>query len=251
MRPEMAGQLAVDLRVLDLRCPCCTEKVLEAVLHLPGVGDARLDFSSGRLHAELDSAIGSEARVRAAVSAAGYRVADQARAPSTGELAHDADLAPITCGTKCDRMQYEMPHGRAQLEHREPCEYPKGGMGGMDHDMSDPRMAAAMERDMRNRFLIALLLTIPVIVFAPLGYNTFGIRPVHSQTARNLIGLVLSRPVVWYAGWTFIAGADTSLRSRALNMSVLVATGVLAAWLGSVALTILGQETSLTRPRCW
>jgi Cu2+-exporting ATPase len=54
---------------------------------------------------------------------------------------------------------------------------------------------------------------------------------------------VLSTPVVWYAGWIFIGGAYTSLRSRALDMSVLVATGVLAAWVGSVALTVLGQET--------
>src|SRR5262249_13285774 len=65
---------------------------------------------------------------------------------------------------------------------------------------------------------------------------------------RNLIGLVLSAPVVWYAGWIFIAGAYTSLRSRALNMSVLVATGVLAAWAGSVALTILGQDTFFDAP---
>jgi hypothetical protein len=40
---------------------------------------------------------------------------------------------------------------------------------GMDHDMSDPAMAAAMERDMRNPFLVALALTIPVIIFSPLG----------------------------------------------------------------------------------
>jgi P-type Cu2+ transporter len=49
--------------------------------------------------------------------------------------------------------------------------------------------------------------------------------------------------VVWWAGWIFIGGAATSLRHRALNMSVLVATGVLAAWLASVLLTIVGRAT--------
>jgi Cu2+-exporting ATPase len=68
------------------------------------------------------------------------------------------------------------------------------------------------------------------------------IRRVHSLTVRNLTALVLSTPVVFYAGWFFIGGY-TSLRNRALNMSVLVATGVLAAWAGSVALTIAGQDT--------
>src|SRR5262249_2695257 len=239
-RPQQRGGVSViDLRVLELRCPCCTEEVLGAVRDLPGMSEARLDFPSGGLHVELDPAVGSGERIRAAVSAAGYRVEGEVRAASTGELAHDAALSPISCGTKHDRMQYEMPHTGAQDAHREPGEYPSGGMGGMDHDMSDPVIAAAMERDMRDRLLLALLLTIAVIVFASLGYDTFGIRPVHSLTARNLIGLLLSAPVVWYAGWIFIAGAYTSLRSRALNMSVLVATGVLAAWSGSVALTIL------------
>ena len=55
--------------------------------------------------------------------------------------------------------------------------------------------------------------------------------------------LVLTLPVVWWAGWIFIGGAWTSLRHRALNMSVLVATGVLAAWASSVLLTVVGEET--------
>src|ERR687891_1746654 len=55
--------------------------------------------------------------------------------------------------------------------------------------------------------------------------------------------LVLSAPIFWYAGWVFIGGAWTSLRLRALNMAVLVATGVLAAWFASVFLTVAGEET--------
>ena len=109
--------------------------------------------------------------------------------------------------------------------------------------MSDPTVAAAMERDMRTRFFVALALTIPVVLLSPVAVNTFGIELVQSETARNWLMLVLSAPIVWYAGWVFIGGAYTSLRSRALNMSVLVATGVLAAWLASVVPTIVGEET--------
>ena len=46
---------------------------------------------------------------------------------------------------------------------------------GMAHDMSDPAMAAAMERDMRNRFFVALLLTIPIVLYSPLGRDLFGL----------------------------------------------------------------------------
>jgi Cu2+-exporting ATPase len=232
----------LELQVEELRCPCCAELVLAAVRSLSGVERAELDYRSGRLTVSAQASL-SEQEVRDAVRNCGYRLSDEPEGRSTGELAHGADMTPVTCCTKHDRMQYELPHTGAEHVHREPAEYADGGHGGMDHDMSDPTMAAAMERDMRNRFFIALVLTVPVIVFSPLGYNTFAIRPVHSQTARNAIALVLSTPVVFYAGWIFIGGAYTSLRSRALNMSVLVATGVLAAWLGSVALTVLGQET--------
>src|SRR5205823_5192672 len=47
--------------------------------------------------------------------------------------------------------------------------------------------------------------------------------------------------VVWWAGWIFIGGAAVSLRYRSLNMSVLIATGVLAAYLFSVLLTLIGS----------
>jgi Cu2+-exporting ATPase len=100
-----------------------------------------------------------------------------------------------------------------------------------------------MERDMRTRFFIALVLTIPTVLYAPLGMNVFGVRLPTFGLDVNLIMLVLSTPVVFYSGWIFIAGAYHSLRRGMLNMSVLVATGVLAAYLFSVLITFLGGET--------
>jgi len=61
--------------------------------------------------------------------------------------------------------------------------------------------------------------------------------------SHNVIMLILATPVVFYCGWLFIAGAYHSLRRRALNMSVLIATGVLAAYLFSVLITVIGGET--------
>jgi Cu2+-exporting ATPase len=54
--------------------------------------------------------------------------------------------------------------------------------------------------------------------------------------------LVLSTPVVFYASWIFIGGAYTSLRSRALNMNVLIAVGALAAWSFGVLITVIGGK---------
>ena len=114
---------------------------------------------------------------------------------------------------------------------------PKAGMG---HDMSDPAMAKAMEADLRNRFFVALLLTIPTVLFSPLAKSTFGVELVGTPWA-NWIALALSTPAVFWAGWPFIGGAASSLRYRQLNMSVLIATGVLAAWAFSLLFTVLGE----------
>jgi P-type Cu2+ transporter len=241
---EAAAGGQTSVVVEDLRCTCCAHDVLEAVRALEGVRSARLDYQDAELRVDYDSALIDEEAVCQAVRARGYRCEGDPGGATTGRLAHTAQLAPITCGTKCDRMQYELPHTGADAYHHDPShEAPDEGHGGMSHDMSDPAMAAAMERDMRNRFFVALALTIPVVLLSPLAVNTFGLELLDSMDARNWLMLVLSVPIVWYAGWIFIGGAWTSLRHRALNMAVLVATGVLAAWLASVFLTLSGEET--------
>ena len=129
-------------------------------------------------------------------------------------------------------------HVHMEMEHNS-----HGGHGGMNHDMSDPGMAATMERDMRNKFFIALLLTIPTVLYSPIGMNLLGIALPTFGLDMNVIMLVLSTPVVFYAGWMFISGAYHSLRRRILDMSVLIATGVLAAYVFSVLITFVGGET--------
>jgi Cu2+-exporting ATPase len=96
---------------------------------------------------------------------------------------------------------------------------------------------------MRNKFFVALLLTIPTVLYSPLGMNLLGLRLPTFGLTENLIMLLLSTPVVFYSGWIFISGAYHSLRRRTLNMSVLIATGVLAAYLFSVLITFIGGET--------
>ncbi len=238
-----------ELDVLELRCPACAGHI-EADLHdAPGISRAEVDYSRDRAIVDYDPKRIDEAGIRTLIAARGYRCAmggDGAAATvrrSAGQLGHDAQLAPICCGTKHDRMQYELPHSAAEQEHDDVEPGDPDAHAGMDHDMSDPKVARAMEADMRRRFFLALVLSIPVFALSPVTVNFFGLELVKSEAARNWLMLVLSTPVVWFAGWIFIGGAYTSLRSRALNMSVLIAVGVLAAWSFSALITVIGGET--------
>ncbi len=111
--------------------------------------------------------------------------------------------------------------------------------GGMSHDMSDPAMAQAMEADMRTRFFVALLLTIPVILYSPLGEGLLH-RTLPTPIPVNWLLFLLTTPIVFWAGWIFVGGALSALRARTLDMSVLIATGVLTAYLFSAYITVTG-----------
>ncbi|MBP2647841.1 MAG: putative cation-transporting ATPase, partial [Gemmatimonadetes bacterium] len=126
---------------------------------------------------------------------------------------------------------------------------PPAGEPHHDHAsmMADPAMAATMERDMRRRFWVALAFTIPVTLLA--GHIPGVPMLVHPPLA-HWLELALSMPVVWWAGWIFISGSWHALRSRKLDMSVLIATGVLAAWISSLYLTVIGYPTAYYEAAC-
>jgi Cu2+-exporting ATPase len=107
--------------------------------------------------------------------------------------------------------------------------------------MSDPAMAASMEADIRARFWVALALTALVVLISPMG-EMLGIHLPLSAAVRSWTLLVLTTPIVFWCGWIFVAGAFRSLVSRRLDMSVLIAVGVLAAYVASVYLTIIGSK---------
>ena len=112
-----------------------------------------------------------------------------------------------------------------------------------DHQMamSDPRMAKAMEADMRRRFWISFLLSIPIFLLSPVGATIFKFSLASTQIVNWLL-FVLTTPIVFWTGSIFITGTYFSLKAKKLNMSVLIATGVLAAYLSSVLLMLLGGE---------
>jgi Cu2+-exporting ATPase len=237
-----------------VHCRGCADAVERALRAQPHVTDVRLDWKNDLVHVGYDpSRIGPEA-IEGAITGTGCDCKPtgagehhhEAMAPPQRRmrhLEHGVDAQPISMGTKHDRMQYEAP--ATQADHSGHTGDRTGDHAGdhMGHDMSDPAMAKAMERDMRNKFFVALLLTIPTVLYSPLGMNLLGLRLPTFGLGENVIMLLLTTPVVFYCGWIFISGSYYSLRSRTLNMSVLIATGVLAAYLFSVLITFLGGET--------
>ena len=132
-------------------------------------------------------------------------------------LAKDEPLAPAHDHAAVERADRADGHGH-------------GGHAGMSMD--------AMVRDMRNRFLVALVFAVAIAIWSPMGKSIFGSTPPTPFGMRsNVWQLLLSLPVVFYSSQIFFVGAYNALRAKTLDMMVLVAVAIGTGWLYSVAAT--------------
>jgi Cu2+-exporting ATPase len=155
------------------------------------------------------------------------------------------------------------PTGRANLDEQHPARVAGhepahglhgvhgGGDGAAEERTSQEAMGHGghhggmsmddMVRDMRNRFFVAALLSVPVLLWSPIGREVFGFTvPAPFGLRDDVFSLVLSLPVIFFSAWIFFDGAYRALKARTLDMMVLVAVGVGAGWLYSVGVTLTG-----------
>ena len=96
--------------------------------------------------------------------------------------------------------------------------------------------AHAMARHMRNRFLIALLFTLPVLLLSPMaGLSPLVTLPPSVNT--DVVLFVLASGAILYPVWPFAVGAVHALRRGAADMSVLVMLSVVTGYVFSVGAT--------------
>src|SRR5207245_1954239 len=95
-----------------------------------------------------------------------------------------------------------------------------------------------MVRDMLRRFIGSAILTVPIVLYSPLGTSLFGreLAPPFGLS-HGLLGFVLTSIVVWWGGWPFVSSAARSLRQGELTMMTLIATGILVSYVYSAAVT--------------
>jgi P-type Cu+ transporter len=92
--------------------------------------------------------------------------------------------------------------------------------------------------DMTRRFWIGAALAVPVVILE-MGGHVPGLSVHHLIPPQLSVWLqfLLATPVVLWAGWPFFVRGWTSVRNRSLNMFSLIALGIGAAFLYSLAAT--------------
>lgn len=117
-------------------------------------------------------------------------------------------------------------------------------LGYSPHLAPDEALEAA-RRKARNSLLLRLgvagLGALQAMMFAEALYLDFARQmPDATRDFFRWITAGVSAPVVFYAGWPFIAGMLREWRQRCLGMDTLVAVSILLAWFASVVQTVRG-----------
>jgi Cu2+-exporting ATPase len=145
-------------------------------------------------------------------------------AAGTGPTASAEEAGPGHAG-------HEMAAGQASPSPHETMGHGSAAGASMD----------AMVRDMRDRFLVAAVFSVPILLWSPIGRQVLGFTAAAPFGLRDDVWLLLlSLPVIFYSAWIFFDGAYRALRAKTLDMMVLVAVAVGAGWLYSVAVTLTG-----------
>ncbi len=218
--------------VLDLRgLRFATEKnVVEAVLgRRPGVLEVDANPTAATATVTFDPAAASLDDLRGWVRECGYHCAGLSvpRHVCT-PMPDEPGTPPVAAGDAMagDAMAGDAMAGDAMASHDH------GGMSMAD-----------MATDLRNRFVVAVLLAVVITLYSHIGMDLLGLDPPVPFGLRNDVWqLLLSLPVIFWSASLFFVGVVQALRARTLDMMVLVAVGIGTGWAYSVAVTLTGAD---------
>ncbi|MEP7181923.1 MAG: heavy metal translocating P-type ATPase [Betaproteobacteria bacterium] len=153
----------------------------------------------------------SESALAAAAAPAPASDAAPVASPGKGHEDHAAQGAQPAMSAD---MAHEMGHGGADLP--------------------------AMVRDMRNRFWICLIFTVPIFFYSPMGLFTPPAPPFDLDI--NVWLLIFATLAVVYPSWPFFVSAWRALRKGTLGMAALIVLSVGTGYLFSVGTTFFFKE---------
>jgi len=234
--PNVARSTTVVLDVSGLQY--ATEKaVVDTVLsRRPGVRLVKANPVSQTATVTFDPGVTSVRDLAQWIKECGYHCAGQSVPDHLGDPMAEPNGAAAKLSIQvADQAQ---PVTAEHQEHEAAMRSPEevmghGGHAGMSMD--------AMVADMRNRFLVAAIFSVPILLWSSIGRNVLHFTvPAPFGLRDDLFQLVLSLPVIFYSASIFFSGALRALRARTLDMMVLVAVAIGAGSTYSVIVSLTG-----------
>lgn len=194
------GTQDANLLVEGMHCASCVNRIEKAIGNVPGVSSASVNLATREAHVKFDPTRAGLTQIQQAVEAIGY---------GAKPLEDSADgMASLHPG-----------HNDEHSGH--PA---SANSGGVAHDHLSMEYA-----DLRRKLVVASVLSLPVVVISMADLMFPG---------RNWLLMVLSAPVVFWAGSSFFTSAWKSARHLVADMNTLIALGTGAAFFASVVVTV-------------
>ena len=247
----------VDLPLTGMTCAACARRIEKQLGRAPGVIEANVNFATARATVRYDPDATGVRQLMGTVEDTGYGTAgtahvefvvnDSAR-PSGSALPLEQALgrvggvidAAFNLGTMAVRVAYlpgmvDVPTIRRAVESfgYQVANVPEGG-DGADAEAGIDAAHAAEYADLKRKFWVAAVLSLPVLVIA----MSHGKVAALNFPGVNWLQLALTTPVVVYSGAQFYRGAWAAFRHRAADMNTLIALGTGAAYTYSVSATL-------------
>jgi Cu2+-exporting ATPase len=205
----------------DLLSPLGAEGVKKQLLKIVGLHHVDVNYVAGSATVHYDESKTTLDQIREKIQQCGYHCRGELRP------AHLCEPSGARAGAAVPDAQHGH-HGAQAMQH------------DMMHDMGHaPGMSMeAMAIDMRNRFVVALIFSIPVFLYSPMG-AMFGSFPVPFGMNQKIFLFLLATGAILYPAWPFLIAAWRALKSGVLNMATLVVLSVGTGYLFSVGATFL------------
>ena len=212
------------------------QAVEKQLSRIPGVQRATASIASSSATVEFDETVTSVAALKDKINECGFHCTGQIMPkhvcephpgmPAVGGAPmRPADSKPIAAARPAPKPHLHAP---AAVPMSRDMAHEMGHGAGMDMQ--------AMVRDMRNRFWISLVFSVPIFLYSPMGVDLISLKPPFGMDL-NLLLFFLASAAIIYPVWPFIVGAVRALRNGILNMAVLVLLSVGTGYLFSVGAT--------------
>lgn len=239
----------VTMDVGGMITPLSDLEVEKQLRRLPGVQRVDVDYVTASATVEYDERVIGVDTIKARIRDCGYHCAGE-RLPKHVCIPEDppAEVAAIPMPshaghTAAAARPMTLPHDRheeavAPAMHTAKHAEHAGQKDAMAHEMGHGGSMdmQAMVSDMRNRFWVCLLFSIPIFIYSPMGGMFEPPAPPFGLDLNRWLFILATVAIIW-PSWPFFVAAWRALKNGVLNMAVLVVLSVGTGYLFSLGAT--------------
>lgn len=245
----------VDLPITGMTCAACANRIEKQLKKQKGVESCSVNFATAKATVNFNPRETGVTDLIRTVKDAGY----DTTSPSRAEFAVDDSARPSGSSVQLENhlskqrgvlnvnfnlatmdvaVEYlsDLTDARRIRAAIEDFGYRVREVSGTAESSEDSLAAAhaAEYADLKRKFWVAAILSLPVLVIA----MSHGAIEFLNFPGVNWLQLALTAPVVFYSGWQFYRGAWAAFRHRAADMNTLIAVGTGTAFIYSVLATV-------------